>query len=155
MSLTHTPSNKVLPSYPCSSLFNAVFLFDTLLCVFSYHLSYHLISLLWPTPCPYPSMRRSHYFDSSRKPGWLCDATTLESCNKPSSSTLHLHLRSETASLWSPAAELTSSVTLSLSLWPLPFSFPFFLSLYTSRDRQSDAHTHVLKTDRLKSQFCD
>lgn len=114
------------------------------------------IDLHFFDPCtftPHPSMQRSHYSvdplcmwepcsDSSRQPGRLCDATALKSCNKPATSAVHLHLRSEAASLWSPAAELTSSVTLSLSFWLLCFSFPFFFSLYTSRDRQSDADTH-------------
>ena len=37
------------------------------------------------------------------------------------------------------APQLTSSVTLSFSLRPLPFSFPFFFSLYTRSSRQSKA----------------
>lgn len=85
----------------------------------------------------------------SRQPGWLCDATPLKSCNKPATSAVHLLLRSEAGSLWSPAAELTSNVTLSLSFCPLCFSFPFFFSLYTSRDRQSDADTHSKELSRF------
>ncbi len=95
----------------------------------------------------YPLYMWEQSHDSSRE-AEVCDATTLRRRNKSATSAVHLHLRSEAASLWSPAAERTSSVTLSLSLWPLPFSFPFFFSLYTSSDRQSDAdaqdgHTHT------------
>lgn len=95
------------------------------------------VHIIQPTPCE----RRA----DSRQPGWLCDATPLKSCNKPATSAVRLLLRSEAGTLWSPAAELTSNVTLSLSFCPLCFSFPFFFSLYTSRDRQSDADTHTVR----------
>ena len=94
------------------------------------------ISRIPPPLCPSPCGR-----DISRRPEvqhetrhhYRAGKKTFHQC--PSR-------RSEAVSLWCAAAEHTSSVTLSLSLWPLPFRF-FFFSLYTSSDRQSEADKHT------------